>query len=429
MFWLSYLLLFVYAFALLVFIQKNSFFCLHSLSKKQLSILLVLKFIFGFVYIYAHKHVLSGGDIFMYFYDAEIIFKVLKENPWHFIQLVFAPNNVNIANGLKPYIHEMGFWGDTGAYMLVRFNALIRLISFGNIYIHGLFAAFFSFVGSILIAKVFESQLKANILVVLSIFLSPSLLFWTSGIHKEFISVFALGLILYHFFGLSKRFNSPLNILGFTAGLVLFFFTRNYMLLALIPSLLAFSIYKVFHIRFRRAVFLSLLVLIGFLNYTKIPTYNKTGFEVILEKRHQFEDLSQGNTSINLDAIEPNFLSLMKNSPKALFNSLFRPHFLEANSLFLFLAMLENVILAILLVLAFFNFHKLTKKESNLIILMLLYSLFLLLIIGWIVPNIGAILRYRSIALVLLIPSLVFVVAKTKLLHQIEKKRFDTTLP
>lgn len=422
MFWTSFIFLFVYLFILFFIVHKNSFFSLKSISKKQLFLFLGLKFIFGALYIFAHQYLLSGGDIFMYFKDAEIIHNALTENPLYYFKLVFMPNNVSIPVDVAPYIYEMGFWGDTGAYMLVRFNALIRLISFGNIYIHGLFASFFSFVGGLLIAKVFESNLKPNALVSMSIFLSPTLLFWTSGIHKEFVSVFALGLILFHFFKLIKRFNSPLNLLGFTVGLFLFFFTRNYMLLSLIPSILAFSLFKMFHLRFRRAIFFSILILIAFLRFQNIPGYNKTGFEVILEKRSQFEDLNQGNTSIELEKISPNFISLMQNSPKALFNTLFRPHILEANSGLLVLAMIENIGLLLLIILAFLHFHKLNRKEANFIIYMLIYSISLLLIIGWIVPNIGAILRYRSIALVILIPSLVFVVSKNNFFKSLEQK-------
>ena len=188
------------------------------------------------------------------------------------------------------------------------------------------------------------------------------------------------------------------------------------MLLALIPSLIALTIYKVFHVRFRRAVFFSLVIFISFLSYQKIPGYNKTGFEVVLEKRAQFEDLSQGTTSITLDKIEPNFVSLMQNSPKALYNTLLRPLLFDFNfSEFLLIASLENIALLLLIILAFINFHKLSTKESNFVVFMVLYSISLLLIIGWIVPNVGAILRYRSTALVILIPTLIFVASKSNL--------------
>ncbi len=412
----SDLLIVVYILLIAFAVYNNRFIKSSILSKNEIIFLLVLKMIAGVFYIYITKFHINGGDIFEFFKDGNIVYNQLNVNPINYLKLVFFPNAIALPSdeSLKAVIFEMGFWEDIGSYMLVRFNALIRLISFGNIYVHGVFSGFLSFVGSFLILKVFAKQLKANKIVLFSIFLSPSLLFWTSGIHKEFISVFALGLILYNFFELIEGFNKPLNILFFVFGLFLFFLTRNYMLLALFPSLLSYFLYKTFHLRYNRAVFFSLIVFIGFLRFQKIPKFNKTGFELIVEKRNQFADLGQGNTSIQLDNIEANFVSLMKNSPKALFNTIARPHFGDIKNFFLALASIESLFISLLLIIAFLNFHKLNKKESNIVVFMLLYSFSLLLIIGWIVPNIGAIVRYRSIALLILIPALLFVVSKNK---------------
>lgn len=377
----------------------------------------------GVLYVYITLYYTNGGDIFEYFKDGNLIYNQLKINPSNYFKLCFFPNNVSsYPLGTEQVIKEMGYWGDSGAYMIVRFNALVRPLSLGNIYIHSLFAAFLSFIGSFLLLKVFETQFKASKIVLYSIFLSPSILFWTSGPHKEFVSVLALGLILFHYFNLINRNYKPKNILFFIIGLLLFFFTRNYMLLALIPSLFAFTVHKVFHFRFDRVVYISLILFIGFLNFQKIPSYNKTGFEVIVEKRGQFEDLKGGITAIELDPIEPNFYSLIKNSPKALFNTIVRPHFGDIKSSFLALTSIESLVFSLMFIMSFFYFKKLNAKENNLVIFMLLYSISLLLIIGWIVPNIGAIIRYKSISLIIMTPTLLFVVLKNKRLKKLVKK-------
>lgn len=415
---LSYFLLISYVFIIAFIVGKLNFFKSKVISKKVIISLLLFKLFAGIFYIFINKYYVNGGDIFMYFKDANIIFEQLYSQPINYFKLVFYPNNIEKPLELKGPIYEMGFWQDTGSYMLVRFNALVRLISLNNIYINGVFAAFFSFIGSFLIAKVFEKHLKANKIVLYSIFISPSLLFWTSGIHKEFISVFALGLILYNFFKFFEKKKLAVHFFGFIIGVILFFFTRNYMLLALIPSLMSWVLYKTIKIKYKKAVYISLVLLIAFMSYQKIPSYNKTGFEVVIEKRKQFENLKQGNTSIELDKIKPNFISLMMNSPKALFNTIMRPHFGEVENIYLLLFSLESFFISILLLVSIFYFPKLSFAESNMIVFMLLYSFSLLLIIGWIVPNIGAIVRYRSIALILLIPSLIFIVSKNDFLKK-----------
>ena len=418
----SYILLVFYIIGLAFFVKKSSFFRSSKIAKNKIVALSIIKMFGGMLYAYLTMTITNGGDIFEYFKDGNLIYDQLRTNPSNYFKLIFSPNNVAIPLGTETVIKEMGYWGDTGDYMLVRFNAIIRPFSLGNIYIHSLFAGFLSFIGSFLLLKVFETQLKTSKLVLYSIFLSPSLLLWTSGIHKEFVSVLALGLILFHFFNLTKRFNKPKDIVFFTIGILLFFYTRNYMLLALTPSLLAYTIHKIFHIRFNRSVYFSLLALLVFLNFQKIPSYNKTGFEVIVEKRSQFEDLKNGNTSIELDPIEANFSSLIINSPKALFNTIFRPHFGDVKSFLLALASLESLIITLLFIMAIFNFHKLDFKERDLAIFMLLYAISLLLIIGWIVPNIGAIIRYRSISLIIFIPTVLHIVLKNKWFRKFIKR-------
>lgn len=404
--------LLVYALVLIFIIRKLDFFSSKLLSKNIISSLVLLKLIAGIFYIYFTKKNINGGDIFQYFNDANLIFEQIKINPTNYLKLIFYPNTYPYPEDIKPTILAMGFWDDAGTYLIVRFNAIIRLISFGNIYIHGLFAGFFSFIGSFLIMKVFEKKINANKLVLLSIFLSPSILFWTSGIHKEFISVLALGLILYNYFIIIENYKSLKNLFFFCLGIALFFITRNYMLLALIPSLLAYTIHEKFGIRYYKSVIFSLVFLLGFLRFQKIPKYNKTGFEVILEKRFQFEGLIHGNSSIILDDIKPTFVSLLFNSPKALFNTIVRPHFGDINNTFTAFASIESLFYSILLCFAVFNYRKLNFKEKELVVFMMMYSIFLLLIIGWIVPNLGAINRYRSISLVVFIPTLLFVASK-----------------
>lgn len=408
----SYFLLLLYIIIIVFIIKKLKFYSSKTISKKSIILFAIFKMFAGVLYIYINKYHNNGGDIFEYFKDCNVIFNQLKESPIYYFRLVFLPNNVSIPYDLKPMIYEMGFWNDTGAYMMVRFNALIRLFSFGNFYIHGVFSGIFSFIGSFLIFKLFEQKLNANKIVLYSFFLTPTLLFWTSGIHKESISIFALGLILYHFFKLIDNHKNLKHLIFFSIGMILFFFTRNYMLLALIPSLLAYTIHKKLNISFRYSTTFSVLLIITFLNFAKIPSYNKTGFEVIIEKRQQFEDLKYGNTAIVLDEINPNFFSLIKNSPKALFNTTARPHFGEIKNKFLLFASIESFALVVLIFLAIISFPKLNLEEKNIVIFMLIYSISLLLIIGWIVPNVGAIIRYRSLALITLVPTLIFTTSK-----------------
>lgn len=107
----------------------------------------LLKMIFGIFYILYHEKIQHGGDIFLYFRDGQIIFNEIYNNPIYFLQLTFGFNNNEAPENVSTAIEEMGFWRDTAAYTVVRFNAIFSLVSFGNIYIHGIFSGFLSFIG------------------------------------------------------------------------------------------------------------------------------------------------------------------------------------------------------------------------------------------------------------------------------------------
>lgn len=413
----SNILLFIYFVLLCFFVHKSSFFSSKIISKPKITLLLGIKLMVGMLYVYAHQKYITGGDIFQCFADGNLIHKQFFKNKERFFFLML--NNEN--NSSFQYVtSKLHYWESSNFYLLVRFNALARFISMGNIYIHSILASFMAFVGCFYIAKTFEENIPTNKWVLYSIFLTPSVLFWTAGMHKEVFAVLALGLILYHFFNLLKKENIWTSILGFLLGLLLFLSVRDYMLSALIPSLLAFVLYKAFKLNYKTAFVLSGIALLLCVQTIPFPQYNyQTGVDLILDKRQQFLALKNGNTAIALDPIENNIWSLTQNAPKALFNTIARPHFCDMQNAFTILAGIESFLLSILFVVAIVSLFFNTIKDKDFIVFMLLFSILLLLIIGWIVPNIGAILRYRSIALVVFVPVLLQVLFQNPLLYRI----------
>lgn len=122
--------------------------------------------------------------------------------------------------------------------IIIYINFFIQFISFNNVFVHILFFCFFSFIGLTALYKAFYKYFpdKKNILI-LGLYLVPSVLFWTSGIYKETIALCCIGLIIYLTdFGLTKSFSVkiivPLMIL-----LALLFFIKIYIFFALFPLL------------------------------------------------------------------------------------------------------------------------------------------------------------------------------------------------
>jgi hypothetical protein len=106
--------------------------------------------------------------------------------------------------------------------------------------------------------------------------------------------------------------------------------------------------------------------------------------------------LEEGNTNIFMNALTPDFSGFLHNLPQAINHTLFRPYLWEFHSLGIILTALE-LLLYQLLVIAFIFFRK--KKTMILNSFNIFgFALFMnmMLIIGYTIPNIGAIVRYRG---------------------------------
>lgn len=132
--------------------------------------------------------------------------------------------------------------------------------------------------------------------------------------------------------------------------------------------------------------------------------------KVKLGQAHPFEDvyLKPTNTQwsiyyespycpsyIEITRIDNSYWNLIYMIPEALINTLFRPTLGDPGGPMKYVAMLEMVTLLLFFLFQLRNW-KTTGSDSKLLIISLLFFVFIMsLIIGWITPVLGAIVRYR----------------------------------
>src|SRR4051812_23130985 len=138
----------------------------------------------------------------------------------------------------------MHFWFDNSNYFLVRLNALIRPFSFGVYNVHAIIFAFLSFIGTYNLYLFFENKVFSKRVLQFILFGIPSIVFWTSGIHKEAIVIFALGIILYNLDAIIRNKFSKSNIFFTIFGLIVLGYIRIYLLAFLMPLMAAMIIYN-----------------------------------------------------------------------------------------------------------------------------------------------------------------------------------------
>jgi len=384
-------------------ILKTRVFKSKSLTKNYILAFFLIKVVAGFTYIYVHKNILIGGDIFSFFNDGQIVFSALKENPLTYLQLVFGPNDMrNVPSHLLPYTDTMGYWFDQGNYVMVRVNALFHLFSFGFFSVHVVFISFLSLIGIYNIYRFFEPCFNGDkLFLIIFLFFTPSIVFWYSGMHKEAMVILALGFILNSYQHLISEEFKPRWLVAIILGSFLLLMVRFYVFAVFLPGLLAlflsFRLKKIPSLYLFTSVYV-LFFLAGITIHFYMPNYSP--FQEMMVRQQYFFN-SPGNSSYTIPLLDGSLSSTLVNMPKALMNSLIHPVPKDCvtSSYLCFLAMLESYMILAVLIYGSFQI-KWKRLMSNEIILYCLFSSIPLLILtGLIVNNAGALVRYKSIIL------------------------------
>jgi len=120
---------------------------------------------------------------------------------------------------------------------------------------------------------------------------------------------------------------------------------------------------------------------------------------ITLEKGSQkwpiFFMRNQSGGYIKTTLINNSFKQLMYNSPEALSNSLLRPYPNDPGGWLKYPAMLEVWLIFGFLIYAIIKRRKVSQNELSIILSISIFIIVLSLIIGWVTPVLGAIVRYR----------------------------------
>ncbi|MGZ5255658.1 MAG: hypothetical protein ACXWCT_14700 [Flavitalea sp.] len=392
----AYLVLFAWL------VTKVKFFTASGLSNSQLVILFLLKVMAGIFYgwmgVY-YGEMAKMIDTWAYHIESLQEYALLKNDPVEFATNLFQNN---YEGGYTHFFAtKNSWWNDVKANLLIKIMAVFNLLSFGQYYTNVIFYSFISLTGPIAIYRVMKDVYRQHIPVLLACFFIPSFLYWTSGLHKEGLIFMGIAIMIYHFyFGFRDKFSLK-RILWIVSGFLLVLILRNFLVITLIPPLIAWIL--AFKIR-RKPVFT--FVAAGLISVILFFTarYFHAGLDfpqATVTKQQEFFRLEGGST-VNVKSLEPTAASFLQNAPQALGLSILRPYPSDVRHLLSLAASLEiNFILLFFIIFLVWR-HK-NLKPIPLILFLLFFSLAVLMMIGYTVNNLGAIVRYRSIVLPLLV--------------------------
>lgn len=143
--------------------------------------------------------------------------------------------------------------------------------------------------------------------------------------------------------------------------------------------------------------------------------------KAVARKQQEFM-LLKGKSSVEVTLLQPNLMGFIKNTPQAVDLAFTRPHPSNVRHLLSLAAYLEVTLWGILILL-WIAFHQpLRKPEQPLDYFLLIFSISVMLLIGFSINNLGAIARYRSIVLIPLLTPLILSINWEKLAKRIGYK-------
>jgi len=216
--------------------------------------------------------------------------------------------------------------------------------------------------------------------------------------------MFALGIVLYsarRIFSGEYRFRHLLLLAG---GLYLLVLTKFYVILLILPGLIAW-----YHSRKRNdrmivilfAVYYGIYFLVGFNLHYFFPDFNLV--DILYWKQKNFyviAGIQHAKSVISIPELQPSIWGIIRNVPHAFVNTLIRPFLndVHGNPLIL-MAAVENILILALLTYALIFSYRKSGPTDPFIIFSLTFVVLMFVLIGLITPILGALVRYKVPAL------------------------------
>lgn len=402
---MEYLLFVAYLVVFAWVVTRVRFFTRTGLSQPQLIIVFLLKIMAGIFY--GWIGVYYGGlaqmqDTWSFHANGIQEYHLLYNNPHEYFTNLFRdPYEGGI---FKFFESNDSYWNDLKGNFLVKMFSIFNILSFGSYYVNVIFYSFITLFGALAVYRVMDDIFPGRkMTLLLATFLVPSFVYWTSGLHKEGLIFTGISLVMYSIYFMSKEKRITYKrMLLLVIGLLLLLVLRNFILVIMIPALIAWIAANRWP-RYALTLFASIYLLFGILFFTARYVYEPFDFpQAVVDKQQEFIQLKGSNSSIPIRELEPNALSFLKNTPQAINLSTLRPYPSDVRHILSLAAAIEIDAL-LLMFLLFILIHRKGLRSRNPIYFCIFFSFSILLAIGFSVNNLGAIVRYRSVIMPLLV--------------------------
>lgn len=401
---------------------------------KYFILALTLKVIGGFAFAILTVYYYKGGDTLSYYKAGVDLSNVLINNPIRGIELLFTSiNNFDVSSdNFHPY--AIDFINEKDVLLLVKITSIINIV---GLYSYGTTTVLFSsisFVGLWLsysnFCKIYPKYSKE---LLIGFFITPSILFWSSGVLKDTVTMSCIGWTLYSFSNILifKRKAIESIILVILSSLFIFIL-KPYILYILIPSMILWTqshlknLIKGSFIRIILIPMIMTLFIVGSASIikgisSKAGKYDLNKVETTLEgfrSWHGYLAQTQNQSGYTLSSSDFSFFGMIKMFPEVINVTFFRPYLWEIRNVPTLIGALESFVLLIFVIYLIFTRRSgffyiiFTNKDIR---FLMIFALLFGFVVGISSYNFGALSRYKM-------PAQMFFIIALTLIYKIVPK-------
>lgn len=350
-------------------------------------------------------------------------YHLLFSDPKTYVTNIFYNYNHGAFGGVMDISES--FWNNLKSNVIIKLLSVFNIFSNTHYFINALFYNFLVFFGSVALYRLFKNIApQKKFLILIASFLLPSTLYFSSGIHREGLIFLSLSMVCFSFNRILIGQKSFKLYLTAFFSLAVIFIIRNFVFIALIPALLAWFLstkikrpkWIVFAAVYVGFIFLffGIKQIFPGLDLPKIVANRQAAFIKIAKKSH---------SEISSVTLQPTFKSFAINTPKAFSNVMLKPTLFENITPFYIPLAMETILyLLAFLVLVFFPEKSIINP--SIIPFSICFSISMFLMIGYTIPILGALVRYRSIYFPFFIIPIILNTDIKKLKEKLYTKKF-----
>jgi hypothetical protein len=392
------------------------FYCVYALGKKWNVVfdkLYWCSFLFrlsggvslGLIYIYYY----SASDTWQFFEDAKKLSAVGRENFSSYLKIFFdLNNNQNLPDLLN---------NDLRAIFFIKIISSFLLISMDSYWVCAAYFSLLAFISSWVLHREIVSRYPNSFRAsALAFLIFPSVIFWSSGLEKESIALCGIYFLASVFLKImvNEKLNKFIWLLVIVACFIVWSLKYYWAIIFFVSVFTALSIRfmssrVLIVMKYQIVAWVMLFITIGMaLSFAHPNFYISRLLEVIISNYNDFALISDPKNLIHYFQFEQTWISMVINSPWALFSGLFRPVIGQGQGILGWMASIENFFLFVLFLGSMLNIRKGFAHSKEIIFLaMLSYCVVLSIFLALSTPNLGTLSRYR----VGFLPFFVFIIS------------------